>query len=182
LGVERWTFETMSIRIIAADHTGITVSNLERSLAFWRDVLGFELSHCPHQTGELASEITGVTGAEISIAVLKGYGHKIELLEYLAPAERKRIELRPCDVGSVHVAFTVDNLDAILNTIAASGWKAAGKPQTITVGPNTGKRIVYVRDPDGTTIEFMEMPRELRGHNPLKLKAGRLHRSGSPRA
>jgi catechol 2,3-dioxygenase-like lactoylglutathione lyase family enzyme len=148
----------MAFRIIAADHTGITVSNLERSLAFWRDVLGFELSHRPHQTGELASEITGIAGAEISIAVLKGYGHKIELLEYLAPAERKRIALRPCDVGSVHVAFTVDNLDAILNTIAASGWKAAGKPQMIKVGPNTGKRVVYVRDPDGATIEFMEMP------------------------
>ena len=150
----------MSFRIIAADHTGITVSNLERSLAFWRDVLGFELSHRPHQTGELASEITGVAGAEILIAVLKGYGHKIELLEYLAPADRKRIDLRPCDVGSVHVAFTVDNLDAILNTIAASRWKTAGKPQTITVGPNAGKRVVYVRDPDGTTIEFMEVPRD----------------------
>jgi catechol 2,3-dioxygenase-like lactoylglutathione lyase family enzyme len=151
-------FETMSFRIIAADHTGITVSNLERSLEFWRDVLGFELSHRPHQTGELASEITGVAGAEISIAVLKGYGHKIELLEYLSPADRKRIDLKPCDVGSVHVAFTVDNLDAILNTIAASGWKAAGKPQKITVGPNAGKRVVYVRDPDGTTIEFMQAP------------------------
>ena len=150
----------MSFRIIAADHTGITVSNLERSLAFWRDALGFELSHRPHQTGELASEITGVAGAEILIAVLKGYGHKIELLEYLAPADRKRIALRPCDVGSVHVAFTVDNLDAILNTIAASGWKAAGKQQTITAGPNTGKRVVYVRDPDGTTIEFMQVPRD----------------------
>jgi len=148
----------MPFRILGADHTGITVTNLELSLAFWRDVLGFELSHTPHQTGELASEITGVAGAEISIAVLKGYGHKIELLEYRAPAERKRIALRPCDVGSVHVAFTVDNLDVILNTIAASGWEAAGKPQTITVGPNTGKRVVYVRDPDGTTIEFMEMP------------------------
>jgi len=150
--------DRMSFRIIAADHTGITVSNLERSLAFWRDVLGFELSHRPHQSGKLASEITGVADAEISIAVLKGYSHKIELLEYRAPAERKRIALRPCDVGSVHVAFTVDNLDAILNTIAASGWKAAGKPQTIKVGPNTGKRVVYVRDPDGATIEFMEMP------------------------
>ena len=53
-------------RIIAADHTGITVSNLERSLAFWRDVLGFELSHTAHQTGEMASEITGVAGAEIA--------------------------------------------------------------------------------------------------------------------
>ncbi len=148
----------MPFRILAADHTGITVSNLERSLAFWHDVLGFELSHRPHQTGELASEITGVAGAEISIVVLKGYGHKIELLEYVAPAERKRIAVRPCDVGSVHVAFTVDNLEAILDTIAASGWKAAGKPQTIKVGPNTGKRVVYVRDPDGTTIEFMEMP------------------------
>ena len=113
----------MSFRIIAADHTGITVSNLERSLGFWRDVLGFELSHRPHQTGELASEITGVAGAEISIAVLKGYGHKIELLEYLSPADRKRIDLKPCDVGSVHVAFTVDNLDAILNTIAAPAGK-----------------------------------------------------------
>ena len=153
----------MSFRIISADHTGITVSNLERSLAFWRDVLGFELSHRPHQTGELASEITGVAGAEILIAVLKGYGHKIELLEYLAPADRKRVALRPCDVGSVHVAFTVDNLDAILNTITASGWKAAGTPQTITVGPNTGKRVVYVRDPDGTTIEFMETPQRVDG-------------------
>lgn len=146
-------------RIIAADHTGITVSNLERSLAFWRDVLGFELSHRPHQTGDLASEITGVAGAEISIAVLKGYGHKIELLEYLAPLDRKKhVDLRPCDVGSVHVALLVDDLDEVLSTISASGWKTAGKPQTLTSGPNAGKRVVYVRDPDGTIIEFMELP------------------------
>ena len=146
-------------RIIAADHTGFTVSNLERSLAFWQDVLGFELSHRAHQTGDLASEITGVPGAEISIAVLKAPGHKIELLEYLAPPDRKKhVDLSPCDVGSVHVALTVDNLDAVLNTIAASGWKAAGKPQTLKSGPNAGKRVVYVRDPDGTTIEFMQPP------------------------
>ena len=152
-----------NFRIISADHTGITVSNLERSLAFWRDVLGFELSHTAHQTGELAKEITGVGGAEIKLAVLKTPGgHKIELLEYLAPPDRKRrVGLRPCDVGSVHVALLVDDLDAVLESIAASGWKAAGKPQTLTIGPNAGKRVVYVRDPDGTTIEFMEMP--LRG-------------------
>ena len=143
-------------RIIAADHTGITVTNLERSLAFWRDVLGFELSHRPHQTGDLASEITGVPGAEISIAVLKGYGHKIELLEYLAPPDRKHVDLRPCDVGHVHVALTVDNLEAVLSAIAASGWKIAGKPQILESGPNAGRRVVYVRDPDGITIEFMQ--------------------------
>jgi catechol 2,3-dioxygenase-like lactoylglutathione lyase family enzyme len=143
-------------RIIAADHTGITVTNLERSLAFWQGTLGFELSHRAHHTGALASEVTGVPGAEISIAVLKGYGHKIELLDYHAPANRNRIALRPCDVGSVHVALVVDNLDAVLERIAASGWQAAGKPQTLKSGPNVGKRVVYVRDPDGTTIELMQ--------------------------
>ena|ERR1700741_4050214 len=147
-----------SFHIISADHTGITVSNLERSLTFWRDVLGFELSHTAHQTGELARQITGVGGSEIKLAVVKTpSGHKIELLEYLAPADRKHADIRPCDIGHAHVALLVDSLDAILEEIAASGWKAAGKPQTLKTGPNAGKRVVYVRDPDGTTIEFMQV-------------------------
>ncbi len=148
-----------SFRITGADHTGFTVSNLERSLAFWRDVLGFELSHTAHQTGELAREITGVVGAEIKLAVLKTPGgHKIELLEYLAPPDRKHADVRPCDIGHVHVALLVDNLEAVLESIVASGWKAAGKPQTLHSGPNAGKHVVYVSDPDGTTIELMQPP------------------------
>ena len=147
--------------IISADHTGITVSNLESSLAFWRDVLGFELSHTAHQKGELAQEITGVQGAEIRLAVLKTPGgHKIELLEYLAPANRKRANLRPCDVGSVHVALLVEDLDVVLAQIGASGWEPGGKPQRLNTGPNAGKRVVYVRDPDGTTIELMQVPKQ----------------------
>lgn len=149
---------TRPFRIRAIDHTGITVSNIDRSLAFWQDVLGFELSHRAHHTGALAGEVTGVPDAEIAIAVLRAPGHRIELLEYLAPAERKHYAPRPCDVGSVHLALTVDNLDALLEQIAASGWKAVGQPQILTTGPNAGKRIIYVRDPDGTTIELMQPP------------------------
>lgn len=148
-------------RIIAADHTGITVSNLERSLAFWRDVLGFEFSHRAHQTSQMAEEITGVKGAELKLAVVKTPGgHKIELLEYLAPPDRKKdLDLRPCDVGHVHIALTAENLEPLLQKIAKSGWKAVGKPQTLKTGPNAGKRVVYVRDPDGTTVEFMQPPK-----------------------
>ena len=85
----------------------------------------------------MASEITGVQGAEIKLAVVKAPGgHKIELLEYLAPPERKgNVDLRPCDVGFVHVALIVNDLDAILSAINASGWKAAGKPQTFNPVP-----------------------------------------------
>jgi catechol 2,3-dioxygenase-like lactoylglutathione lyase family enzyme len=149
----------MAFRILAADHTGITVTDIERSLAFWRDVLGFELSHRAHQKGDLAEQITGVPGAEILIAVVKAPGHKIELLEYRAPANRKKQnDLQACDLGHVHIALTVDDLNDVLETIAVSGWKAAGEPQTLSVGPNAGKRVIYVRDPDGTTIEFMQAP------------------------
>jgi catechol 2,3-dioxygenase-like lactoylglutathione lyase family enzyme len=150
----------MSFRIIAADHTGITVSNLESSLIFWRDVLGFEFSHRADQKGQMAEQITGVKGAELKLALVKApNGHKIELLEYLAPADRKKdANLRPCDVGHVHVALTVESLEPLLEKIAMSGWKAAGKPQALQSGPNAGKRVIYVRDPDGMTIEFMELP------------------------
>jgi len=149
-----------SFQILGADHTGITVSNLEKSLEFWREVLGFGLSHTAHQTGEMAKEITGVAGAEIKLAVLRAPdGHKIELLEYLAPPDRKHVNVRPCDVGAVHVALLVDDLDAVLERIAAFDWKAAGKPQLLTKGPNAGKRVVYIHDPDGTTIEFMQPPK-----------------------
>src|SRR5216117_185610 len=107
----------------------------------------------------MAEQITGVKGAELKLAVLKAPGgHKIELLEYLAPPDRKQVALRPSDVGHVHVALLVDDLDAVLERITTSGWKAAGKPQTLKTGPNAGKRVVYVPDPDGTTIEFMEPP------------------------
>jgi catechol 2,3-dioxygenase-like lactoylglutathione lyase family enzyme len=82
------TTKRPSSRILAADHTGITVSNLERSLVFWRDVFGFELSHTAHQTGEMASEITGVEGAEIKLAVVKAPGRSQDRTARISGAAR----------------------------------------------------------------------------------------------
>jgi catechol 2,3-dioxygenase-like lactoylglutathione lyase family enzyme len=149
--------ENLGIRAI--DHTGFTVSDLDRSLAFWEDVLGFEFSHRVHHRGSLAAEVTGVPGAEISLAVVKAPGHKIELLQYHAPPERKKVALRPCDLGFAHVGLVVDDLDFVLQKIAASGWTAAGQAQTLTSGPNAGRRVLYVRDPDGMTIELIQLPK-----------------------
>jgi len=145
--------------IRTVDHTGFTVTDLDRSLAFWRDVLGFEFSHRVHHTGSLAAEVTGVPGAEISLAVVKAPGHKIELLQYHAPPDRKKVALRPCDFGFAHVGLVVDDLDFVIGKIAASGWNAAGQPQTLISGPNAGRRVIYVRDPDGMTIELIQLPK-----------------------
>jgi len=89
-------------------------------------------------------------------------GHLIELLEYHAPADRQLIRPRACDVGSVHVAFMVDDLDAVLQRVEEAGWPRLGEPQTVEGGVREGLRIVYVRSPDGVTVEFLQPPRD--GH------------------
>ena len=145
-------------KILHADHTGITVRDIDASLAFWEGALGFRLQYRARRTGRFAEEVTGVPEAEIEIAVLLAPGHRIELLQYIAPCHRQHLRPRACDIGSVHVAFDVDHLDAALAHLAAHGWSAVGEPQTIAGGARSGTRVVYIRDPDGTTIELMQPP------------------------
>ena len=99
-------------------------------------MLGFELSHTAHQKGELAQEITGVEGARDQACSPKNPGgHKIELFEYLAPADRKRANLRSCDVGSVHVALVVDDLDAVLDRSPPQAGKQPANRRFLSQGP-----------------------------------------------
>ncbi|MDP6709247.1 MAG: VOC family protein, partial [Alphaproteobacteria bacterium] len=74
------------------------------------------------------------------------------------PDDRGRVSSRPCDVGFAHMAFDVDDLDAALAAAARHQVKPIGSPYTIDKGPNAGNRVVYLRDPDGVTIEFIEKP------------------------
>ena len=145
-------------KILQADHTGITVRDIDASLVFWRDILGFKLMYRARRTGSFAEEVTGVPEAEIDIAVLLAPGHRIELLQYYAPNERHHFRPRSCDLGSVHIAFDVDDLDAALAHLDACGWMAVGCPQVIAGGARRGTRVVYIRDPDGTTLELMQPP------------------------
>ncbi|KAJ7137952.1 glyoxalase/bleomycin resistance protein/dioxygenase [Mycena epipterygia] len=143
--------------ITSCDHTGITVCDIERSLAFWTTVMGCKVAYRIKAEGEDARCITGVPGAELLIAMLDAPGgHRIELLQYLAPAERAHFRPRPCDVGSVHVAFTVDNIEEMLAGLLAAGCVVHGKP----CGP-PGRELVYLHDFDGVTIELMQQPKRM---------------------
>jgi glyoxylase I family protein len=146
--------------ILGTEHTGLTVSSLDSALEFWCGVLGFELSERRIiGTGLFVENIVGVPGANLHIAiVIAPDGHKIELLEYLAPADRQVVTPRSCDVGSAHLAFTVSDLDEMLSRVEASGWKRLGVPQSIMAGPRAGVQVAYVRGPEGHTIEFFGRP------------------------
>jgi catechol 2,3-dioxygenase-like lactoylglutathione lyase family enzyme len=143
--------------ISRVDHTGVTVSCLNDALDFWVDVLGFQhLYTWKFENSPFIENLVGVKGAEMSLAMVEGYGHRVELLEYQAPADRTIIRPRSCDVGSVHIGLYVDDLDIALARVAEAGWLPVAEPQTVEGGERDGMRLIYVRGPDGVTIEFIQ--------------------------
>jgi catechol 2,3-dioxygenase-like lactoylglutathione lyase family enzyme len=149
----------VSSQVLSAAHTGITVVDLERSLRFWRDTLGFEVALQASLSGEPLEQITGVRDGSIDFAILNiPGGHQLELVQYAAPPDRRRVRLRPSDVGSVHLSLFVSDMQAVIRAGAAAGWRAAGTPQTMRDGPATGATFEYLTDPDGTILELIQPP------------------------
>ena len=144
--------------ICGTNHSSFTVSDIQRSLAFFRDVIGLELISLAPRDPALIERIVGVPGAEVLIAYLSGHGHTIELIEYTAPAGRDHVRPRPCDVGFAHIAYDVSDLNAAIEACAAHGVIPIAAPTSVDKGPNAGLRVSYLRDPDGVTIELIEKP------------------------
>ncbi|MEZ5098561.1 MAG: VOC family protein [Thermoleophilia bacterium] len=144
--------------IRATNHTSFTVSDVQRSLAFFRDVIGLELVSLAPRDPALIEVVVGVPGAQVRVAYLTGHGHTIELIEYTAPADRGHVRPRPCDVGFAHVAYDVSDLDAAIAACAPHGVAPISPPASVDAGPNAGLRVAYLRDPDGITIELIERP------------------------
>lgn len=144
--------------ISATNHTSFTVSDLDRSLAFFCDVLGFELLNRSRRDPEFIARVVAIPGADIEVAYVQAPGHRIELIEYSGPEGRRHLDSRPCDTGFAHVAFDVDDIDAAILASKAVGVYALGPVQDLDRGPNSGGRVVYTRDADGITVEFIQPP------------------------
>jgi glyoxylase I family protein len=114
------------VGIVDLHHVAINVTDLDRSVAFYTDVLGFAV---------LPREGIAVPGAWLDV----GSGRQIHLVAGTVPD----------DVGQ-HVAFLVDDLDATVAELAAAGLAVRGP---VAIGP---RRQAFVFDPDGNRLEINE--------------------------
>ena len=143
-------------QILATNHTSFTVAKLDSIIEFFCDGLGFKLLSRASRNPNIIQKITSVDEAEVEIAFIQGPNHRIELIQYLSPNNQKSVEMRPCDSGFSHVAYDVDDIDAAIATARTYNFVPLGDPVTIDKGPNTGSRVVYIRNQDGISIEFIE--------------------------
>lgn len=139
------------LNLLGFSHICVAVSDAERSLDFYRGLLGMDVFFDVSLDGESMEAVTGEAGAKgRMIGGLLG-GTVVELLEFshrqLDPAaDRARL-------GYTNISLSVADLDAAYDQVASAGYKPEQAP--VEIG---GVRMFFVRDPDGTPIEFVEYP------------------------
>jgi glyoxylase I family protein len=141
------------------NHTGLVVSEMERSLAFYRDVLGLTEERNEVLEGEMISQVTGFENTRMHIAYL-GNGdlrHSVELVQYLSPVAKDAQRIPSNSVGTAHLGAIVKDLDAVFGDLSARGFEFVGPP---AVRPGArypwARKACFLKDPDGYLVEFIE--------------------------
>ena len=144
-----------SIDVKAVRHFGIVVSSMERSLQFYRDLLGLEVVKAMDESGQHIDDMLSLKNVCVTTVKLSASNGSslVELLEFKSHPQQPKRDLEPYSVGPTHVAFTVGNLDAVLSQLASVGIPFNAPPQ---LAPDGGAKVTFCRDPDGTLLELVE--------------------------
>jgi catechol 2,3-dioxygenase-like lactoylglutathione lyase family enzyme len=145
----------------AIHHVGIPVTSIDRSLPWYRDVLGLiDAGITGAGGGEAISAAVQVEGADMRFAFLTVGGVKLELLEYHTP-KGKPFTSANNDIGTVHVCFEVDDIDETYRALTSQGVVFNAPPVHLGEenGPLAGHAFAYFRDPDNIQLELFELPK-----------------------
>lgn len=139
-------------------HHGFTVSDLEQSLNFYRDVLGLEVIRISERKNLPSyDQIIGHPDIHLQVALLRHPVNEflLELFQYENPGGRKR-ELDNTFVGASHVAFEVEDIDAEYQTLKAAGYTSINPPVDVERDGKIVARAMYALDPDGISVEMFQ--------------------------
>jgi lactoylglutathione lyase len=145
-------------RTVGFGHVGFQVSDLERSRAYYRDVIGLDEVDRLTRDEPYLSQVTGYDGVSLEIALLaeRTTGVLLELVEYPAGLGTP-VDPATANPGTGHVCFIVDDVDAIHARAVAAGHRSVNPPVTPTAGRWVGGRSVYLLDPDGIRVELVQL-------------------------
>ncbi len=135
-------------------HTAITVTDLDRSIRFYCDQLGFKLDwRVDHRRSEPLEKVLALENVDVSYAMVSGWGGRIELFQYHSPLGQPYPPDKPVnDRGITHFAFQVEGIDLLYEKLVADGVRFNAPPLVV----RQGVKATYFHDPDGITLELVE--------------------------
>jgi lactoylglutathione lyase len=143
---------------LSFSHFGICVSDLGRSLRFYRDGLGFE-EVASHQVGKEFGVLMEVEEVEVESRMLSRDGITIELLGFISPGFTGDAGRRPMNkLGLTHLSLRVDDVESVASDIEAFGGTVVRSTRTTFDLGSTRLDFLYCTDPDGVRIELMDIP------------------------
>jgi catechol 2,3-dioxygenase-like lactoylglutathione lyase family enzyme len=136
------------------DHVGIVVDDLAATIAFFIE-LGLELQGEGPVEGGWVDRVVGLEGVEAEIAIMTtpdGHG-RLELTKFHSPSGHGGDQDAPANtLGVRHVAFVVDDIDAVVASLRARGTELVGELERY----ENSYRLCYVRGPEGIIVELAE--------------------------
>lgn len=140
-------------------HLNIVVADMERSLAYYRDLLGMRQTFETELEGEWIDTVVGLPGARARCVFVQPEhgGMRLELLQYLEPCGSPLpATSQPNTHGLRHFAMEVEDLDTMVGRLRDAGLSVFSDPVRVpfTLVGGIRKSLVYTLDPDGVIVEF----------------------------
>jgi catechol 2,3-dioxygenase-like lactoylglutathione lyase family enzyme len=139
-------------------HLGICVSDLERSLRFYCEALGFSAAES-HVVGDEFGRLMELEAVSLRSQFVRRGAVAIELLEYSSPEVVGQPVRRPLNqLGLTHLSVRVDDVDAVAAAVERLGGTVVSETRTSFDLSGTTLDFLYCTDPDGVRIELMRIP------------------------
>ncbi len=135
-------------------HTGFVVTDRDKAVEFYRDVVGLELIAEYERIGPGIDAVIGYENTHLVIANLDlGGGHILELIQYLNPPPSERPTTERNIIGASHLALQVDDIQAVHEKLIKGGAKSMNPPAELA----PGRVACYIQDPDGNWLEILQL-------------------------
>ncbi len=139
----------------AIRHVGLVVADLEKSLKFWCDAMGFVVSRQMEESGPHTGAMMGLKDVRVTTVKLAAPdGNLLELLCFHSHPDKPRWAGTPYSTGFTHIALTVMNLDAMMHRLVRFGVSIPAEPQ---LSPDGQVKVIYATGPEGVLLELVEV-------------------------
>jgi lactoylglutathione lyase len=142
---------------VALSHVGICVADLDRSLRFYCEGLGFEPAE-RHDIGDEFARLMELDQVQLVSQFVRRGAQAIELLAFARPDPEGPAGRRPVQrLGLTHLSFRVDDVEGVARRLVELGGTRLDQTRTTIPFGDTALDFLYLTDPDGTRIELMDL-------------------------